>query len=111
MIIEKVVCDYLQTKLDCPVLPEKPKRPFGKMVFVERTGGRGRFIKESTVAIQSYDDSMLKAAELDEMVKELMFGITEIPDITHIELNATYNFTDTTTKEHRYQSVFDLTHY
>ena len=110
-MIEKTICDYLSQALDCPVLPEKPARPFGRMVFVERTGGRGRFIKETTVAIQSYEESMYKAAELNDQVIEAMQGLIEVADVTHVELNSNYNFTDTTTKEYRYQAVFDITHY
>ena len=110
-MIEITICDYLSQRLDCPVLPEKPSRPFGRMVFVERTGGRGRFIKETTVAIQSYETSMYKAAELNDLVIEAMQGLIEVDEVTHVELNSNYNFTDTTTKEYRYQAVFDITHY
>lgn len=110
-MIEITICDYLSQRLDCPVLPEKPARPFGRMVFVERTGGRGRFIKETTVAIQSYETSMYRAAELNDLVIEAMQGLIEVDEVTHVELNSNYNFTDTTTKEYRYQAVFDITHY
>lgn len=111
MIIEKTICDYLSQKLDCPVLPEKPKRPFGKMVFVEKTGGSGELLISSTVAIQSYDGSMFKAAELNEAVKKAMFEMIELDSICKVELNSDYNFTDTETKEYRYQAVFDIIHY
>lgn len=110
-MIEKIICDYLSEKLNCTVLPEKPDRPFGKAVFVERTGGRGRFIINSTVALQSYGDSLYEAASLNDEVIEAMYEMIELNEITHVELNSTYNFTDTTTKEYRYQAVFDITHY
>lgn len=111
-MIEKAICDYLSEKLDCSVLPEKPSRPFGRMVFVERTGGRGRFIKETTIAIQSYEDSMYKAAELNDAVIVAMKTIAEeVTNITRCDLNSNYNFTDTSTKEYRYQAVFDVYHY
>ena len=111
MIIEKVICDYLKTKLDCSVLPEKPDRPFGRMVFVEKTGGHGEYITESTVAIQSYETSLYKAASLNEDVKAAMHTLTEIPEICKVTLNSDYNYSDTTTKEYRYQAVFDVIHY
>lgn len=111
MILEKVICDYLTSKLDCKVLPEKPKRPFGRMVFVERTGGSGQFVKESTVAVQSYEESMFKAAELNELVKAAMFNLIELDSIVKVTLNSNYNYTDTATKEYRYQAVFDIIHY
>ena len=81
------------------------------MVFVERTSGSGQFVKESTVAIQSYEESMFKAAELNELVKEAMFDMIELDYITKVTLNSNYNYTDTATKEYRYQAVFDIVHY
>lgn len=111
-MIEKAICDYLSEKLGCSVLPEKPSRPFGRMVFVERTSGRGRFIKETTIAIQSYEESMYKAAELNDAVISAMETIAEeVINITRCDLNSNYNFTDTSTKEYRYQAVFDVYHY
>lgn len=111
-MIEKAICDYLSEKLDCRVLPEKPSRPFGRMVFVERTSGRGRFIKETTMAVQSYETSMYKAAELNDAVIAAMETIAEeVTNITRCELNSNYNYTDTSTKEYRYQAVFTVYHY
>lgn len=110
-MIEMTICNYLSTKLDCQVLPEKPKRPFGRMVFVERTGGNGRFIKNTTIAIQSYGTSMYEAAELNEEVIRAMESIWELNEVVKVDLNQNYNFTDTTTKEYRYQAVFDVKHY
>ena len=111
MTIEEIICEYLHEKLNVVALPEKPSRPFDGKVFVERTGGSGRFIRESTVAIQSYGESMYKAATLNDLVIETMFGILEKDSITEITLNSNYNFTDTETKEYRYQAVFDIKHY
>lgn len=110
-MIEMTICNYLSTKLDCQVLPEKPARPFGKMVFVERTGGNGRFLRNTTIAIQSYGTTMYEAATLNEEVIRYMKGIVELDEITRCDLNQNYNFTDTTTKEYRYQAVFDIYHY
>lgn len=110
-MIELIICEYLSSKLDCPVLPEKPQRPFGKMVFVERTGGRGKFLRETTVAIQSYGNSLYEAAVLNEEVIAYMQGLIERDEVTKVTLNSNYNYTDTTTKEYRYQAVFDVIHY
>ena len=116
-MIEVIICNYLSEKLGCRVLPERPSRPFGRMVFVERTSGRGRYIKETTIAIQSYEESMYKAAELNDAVIAAMETIAEDTSeevnetITGCELNSNYNYTDTTTKEYRYQAVFTVYHY
>ena len=36
---------------------------------------------------------------------------TILPTISSAKLNTDYNFTDTTTREYRYQAVYDLTYY
>lgn len=110
-MIEIIIKDYLSRALDCPVKLEKDGRPFGRSVFIEKTGGRGRFLRESTVAIQSYASSMYDAAALNEEVILAMQNLIEVDDVTRVELNSNYNYTDTTTKEYRYQAVFDITHY
>ena len=111
MMIELIVCDYLTTKLSCPVAPEKPQRPFDKAVYIERTGGRGKFIYETTIAIQSYANSLYEAALLNDEVIKAMEGLMECDEVTKVSLNSNYNYSDTETKEYRYQAVFDIMHY
>lgn len=110
-MIETIICNYLTQKLGVPVKPEKPAQPYDKMVFVERTGGRGKWIKQTTVALQSYAASMYEAAKLNDEVIDAMLDIIELDEIIKIDLNQNYNFTDTTTKQYRYQAVFDISHY
>lgn len=111
MTIEEIVCNYLTLKLGVAAMPEKPSRPYTNKVFVERTGGFGRFIKETTIAVQNYGESMYEAAVLNDRVIEAMQELTEVDEITSVNLNSNYNFTDTETKEYRYQAVFDINHY
>jgi len=110
-MIETIICNYLSGVLDCPVKATKNDRPPGRSVFVERTGGNGRFIKHTTVAIQSYGTSMYEAAQLNDEVIEKLYGMVTLNEITKVSLNQNYNFTDLETKEYRYQAVFDITHY
>lgn len=110
-MIELVVLNFLANNLTVPVKTEKTAVPEGKMVFIERTGGSGKFLKESTFAIQSYAESQYEAAALNDQVIEAMNGIDALDEIVSVDLNATYNFTDTVTKKYRYQAVFDIKHY
>ena len=48
---------------------------------------------------------------LNEQVKEVVEQMIELPEISGIELNSDYNFTDEETKEYRYQAVFDINYY
>jgi hypothetical protein len=54
---------------------------------------------------------MYKAAKLNDDVINAMNDLIELDDICRVELNSNYNYTDTETKEYRYQAVFDINHY
>ncbi len=111
-MIEKIVCDFLEKELKIPTYPEKPEKKLKKYILIEKTGGSSsNFISSATIAVQSYAESMFKAAELNEQVKAAMAKIVELPEIGAIRLNADYNYTDTETKSYRYQAVFEITHY
>ncbi len=110
-MIEKIVLDYLKSKLDIPVYMEEPKEKPKKYVLIENTGTSGGFIKTSLFAVQSYDETLYKTALLDLEVQKAMSQIIELNQITKIKLNSSYNFTDTETKRYRYQSVYDIFFY
>lgn len=115
-MIELTVLNYLKTKLTIPVAMEKLTD--SEFVLIEKTGsGENNHIKNATFAIQSYSDSLYKAALVNENVKKAMLGddtnagIVAVNDIGSCSLNSDYNYTDTTTKQYRYQAVFDIVHY
>ncbi len=54
---------------------------------------------------------MYEAAVLNEEVKEAVEGMITLDEVSKVSLNSDYNFTDTTTKEYRYQAVFDINYY
>lgn len=112
-MIEKTIFDYLTTELaPVPVYMELPRHKPGTCVVIEKTGsGRGNHINSATIAVQSYAPSMLAAAQLNETVKTAMDAAVQLPDVSASRLNSDYNYTDTTTKEYRYQAVYDVTHY
>lgn len=108
MMIEKIILDYLSERLSCPVVMERDNNsaPF---VLLEKTGsGRTDRINSATIAVQSYGESLYKTAELNEQVKTILENITELDTVTRCALNSDYNFTDTETKDYRYQALFDF---
>lgn len=113
MMIEKIVLDYLNATLStCRTYMERPKDRPDRFVLIEVTGQRkSENIYYSTVAIQSYAESLLFAAELDDAVGEAMDGITTLDEVASVELNSSYNWTDGAKGEYRYQSVFTIVHY
>lgn len=111
-MIEKTIIDYLNNNLAVPVYMETQEEPPTRYVLIEKTGGsEENHLKSATFAVQSYAESLYKAAELNETVKTVMKNITTLDDIAKCQLNSDYNFTDTETKKYRYQAVYDFKHY
>lgn len=112
-MIEQILYQYLSQNLAPPVYTEIPKTPPQKFYAIEKTGGTiSNHITSSTVAIKSYGGSLYEAAQMNEALKEAMlYGLITLDSIVRVELNSDYNFTDTQTKQYRYQGVFDIKHY
>ncbi len=111
-MIETIVLDYLSEALNAPAFMEVPENPPGEFVVVEKTGGPEEdHIKFATLAIQSYAASLYEAALLNESVKSAMDNLAALDVICRVSLNSDYNFTDTASKQYRYQAVFDLIYY
>ena len=114
-MIEDKVRTFLSSKLTVPVVMEVPQEPASQFVVIERTGGtQSNKIPSAILTIQSYELSMQKAAELNEEVKHWMLdgmeGLITVPEVSDVGLNSDYDFTDTTTKQYRYQAVFEITY-
>ena len=111
-MIEKIIRDYLLTVLDVPVYVDVPADPPETYVIIQRTGGsETEHIRSAVVAIQSYGPRKTAAAELHEQVLELLPDIADGVKVSACDVNAEYDFTDTTTKRYRYQAVFDIIYY
>lgn len=112
-MIEKTAIDYLDTQLTEPVYAETPNPiPSTAYVIVEKTADRcvdGLWY--STLAIQSISDSLYNASTLNGTVITKMLGITSLNSISRCVLETSYNYTNTATKQYRYQAVFNLTYY
>lgn len=111
-MIEITIFNHLKAELTVPVYLEKPLTAPTRYVLFEKTGsGRTNRLPSSTFAFQSYAESMYEAARLNEQLKVAVDSLVELDEIGRITLNSDYNFTDTSTKQYRYQAVFDITHY
>lgn len=108
-MIEKTVLDYLESKIGAPVRMEVPEEPPESYVLIEKTGGGvENQIWTATLAVKSIASTMYNAAVLNESVIQAMLDIVNSEDVSACQLNSNYNFTDTRTKEYRYQAVFNL---
>lgn len=111
-MIEKVIIEYLRNVLSMnEVYAEKPEDRPSKYVIIEKTGsGKKNRIESSTIAIQSVACSLYEAARLNERIKDAMDNILVLNNISSSRLNTDYNYTNTATKEYRYQAVYELVH-
>ena len=115
-MIEKIVMDYLiSANIDGVggnVKVTVPVNPPDEYIIIEKTGSNEEnVIEEATMAIQSYSKkSMLRAIEINEAVKTAMREMPWSTDVFSVKLNSDYNFTDTETKEYRYQAVYNITY-
>lgn len=110
MIIGLLI-NFLISKTESPeVYAEVPEDAPAEFWTIEQTGSDTRDrITTTTVAIQSWADSMLRAAEMNDQIKEAMEHLPEINEVSACRLQSDYNFTNTTKKKYRYQAVFDIT--
>lgn len=111
-MIERNIRAYLSSKLAAPVFMEVPEKAPDSFVVLEKTGSaQNNRINAATIVAQSYAETLLQAAELNETVKLAMNSLDELAEVCRVQLNSDYNFTDTASKRYCYQAVFDVTHY
>ena len=115
MILPKLI-SYLSTQLSSGgtsiyVGMEAPEQLSG-YVLIDQTGSStSNHITTTTIAVQSYGSSLYNALLLNESVKTAMFKFVEEPEISSVKLETDYNFTNTATKQYRWQAVYEITHY
>lgn len=111
-MIEYEVLRFMSDHLDVPCYMMRPQKPPAEYVLIEKTGGsKENYITTSTFAFQSYAETLLKAAELNDEVKAVAENLIELNGITKSAYQTDYNFTNPANKQPRYQAVFDITHY
>ena len=112
-MIEKIVYDFLKSQ-EMNVYFEESDRPESVneyLVISKTSSGGGEFLRNSTIVIKSYSESLYLASMLNDRVKDLMKQIVMFDEITKCILNSDYEYTDTAKKKYRYQAVFDIYHY
>lgn len=111
-MIELIIKQFLEDHLSIPSFLEREGEMPRKFVLFEKTGsGQKNQLSSATIAFQSYAESLYDAAMLNEELKAVVGDMITLDEISKIKLNSDYNYTDTTTKEYRYQAVFDINYY
>lgn len=110
-MIAKDLLDYLGEALSVGVYMESPEE-LTNYILLDQTGSsRNDHIITTTIAVQSYAPSLYEAMVLNESVKAAMEGFAQLANVTRVELDTDYNFTNTATKQYRWQAVYNITHY
>ena len=110
-MIAKDLLDYLGEALSVGVYMESPEE-LTNYILLDQTGSsRNDHIITTTIAVQSYAPSLYEAMVLNESVKSAMEGFAQLANVTRVELDTDYNFTNTVTKQYRWQAVYNITHY
>ena len=111
-MIEITLLNHLNAELSVPVYMEIPTPIPERFYLLEKTGGnRENQICYATFALQSYGVSLADAANMNVLGINAMLRSVIHDSVSDCTLNSDYNFPDLSRKRHRYQAVFNLTHY
>lgn len=111
-MIIKTLLDYLTENLEGIYVGMEAPEQLTDYVLIDQTGSaKTNHITTTTVAIQSYGASLYEAMLLNERVKGVMDGFLALDEVARVHLDTDYNFTNTETKQYRWQAVYQITHY
>lgn len=96
------------TGLTCALEVPDP-RP-DEFVSVELTGGTGsRFKRDVTLAVQSWAQTRVRAAEIAMEVEDACLLLVRLPQVFRSVPTETYRFPDPDSAQERYQTTLELT--
>ena len=109
-MIEITVLEYLTSELsDIDILMEEPENPDASYVVMRKTGSDvENQIREATFAILSYGATLYEAAALNARVVAAMESAQPADGMFAAVLNSDYEYTNTGTKQYRYQAIFEV---
>jgi len=111
-MIEETIIKYLNDNLSVKVYMERPEDVPFSYVIMEKIGSSvSNYIHRDTFAFQSYGETLFKACKLNEEVKKALNNMINLDEIASVRLTNDYNFTDTETKQYRYQCIYDIVNY
>ena len=110
-MILKDLLDYLNTQLSVGVYAEAPAQLTDYVLLDQTATSNENHITTTTIAVQSYGATLYNAMLLNEDVKAAMESFADQPQVARVKLETDYNFTNTATKQYRWQAVYHITHY
>lgn len=111
-MIELIVLKFMTEKLPVPIYMEFPKDSPNRFIVLRKGNSeRENLVDTSTFVADSYAESLLEAAKLNEQVKAALDSLTELDAVSSSKRGGDYPFYDTQNKRYRYQAVQNITHY
>lgn len=111
-MIELVVKEHLERRLDAPVFFEFPKDAPDYFLILKKEGNpRENLLDSAVLIVDSYGPSLLAAAMVNESVKKALDDLVELPNISASRRGGDYPAFDTNNKRYRYQAVQNITYY
>jgi len=108
-MIENTVIDYLNRVLNVPAYMEEPTRKLDEYVVVKAIdNGRVNHIDAVTLNITSYSTTMEKAAQLNKTVKDAMYNIVSLDNISSSKCGGGGQAIETSSKRYAYECIFNL---
>lgn len=111
-LIESIIIDYLAQELSLPVSGLVPSPMPDRFVTVEKTGSSTEDkVRRATLAIDSWASTQEAAALLNEEIIAAMYAATSLAQISEVQCETDYNFTDTKTRKARYSAMFGVVYF
>ena len=111
-MIEIIVRDHIDQKVDVTVYMEFPKDPPARFVVLRKAdSGREDLMDSAMFVAESYAESLLETAKLNEQVKTALDSLVELDAVCSSKRGGDYPFLDTKNKRYRDQAVQNITHY
>lgn len=111
-MIEFIVKEFMEQRLLVPVFMEFPKNPSERFVVLKKgDSGRENLLDAAMLVADSYAESLLEAARLNEQVKAVLDDLIQLDAVSSSRRGGDYPAFDTKNKRYRYQAVQNITHY
>lgn len=111
-MIETTVLDFMSKNLPVAVYMEFPSDPPDRFVVLRKSNSsRENMVDTSMFIANSYAESLLEAAKLNERVKTALDSLADLDAVSSSKRGGDYPFYDTENKRYRYQAVQNITHY
>ena len=110
MDVERAVAKRLMDATGIKAVLEVPGERPDEFISVEMTGGSAdRFMKTASLAVQSWAQTRMRAAEMARLVEQATFDLTDEPNIFRAVPNGSYRWPDPDSGQPRSQTNVELT--